>query len=130
MDYNKVNRTILANKIKEIQKLLYMVDLSIMTKSNLKMIYKVILKSLFVFRLVSISNKTMLEILVKSLYYTFGLLLRHLYLIDDSLSVDRKLDAVIFHLKLLVYSSVETDSGGNIEVNEDEIIINDRITYY
>jgi len=130
MDYNKVNRTILANKIKEIQKLLYMVDLSIMTKSNLKMIYKVILKSLFVFRLVSISNKTMLEILVKSLYYTFGLLLRHLYLIDDSLSVDRKLDAVIFHLKLLVYSSVETDSGGNIEITKDEVIINDRISYY
>jgi hypothetical protein len=130
MDYSKANRAILASKIKEIQKLLYMVDVSIMTKSNLKVIYKVILKSLFIFRLISINNRKVLKVLIKSLYYTFDLLYKNLRLIDNPLSVARKLDVVIFHLKLLVYSSVETDSGGNVEITEDEIIINDRISHY
>jgi hypothetical protein len=130
MDYSRIHRAILASKIKEILTLLYMIDISIMTKSNLKTIYKVILKSLFVFKIVSVSNKNILKILVKSLYYIFSLLYKNLYLIDDPSSVTKKLDSVIFHLKLLVYSSIETDSGGNIEITENEIIINDRISHY
>jgi hypothetical protein len=130
MDNTRINYAKLRSKLDEVLKLLSMIDTSIMTKSNLKMLYKAVLNSLFIFKLVSVKNLNILDFLVKSLYYSFNLLFKNIYSIQDPLSVTKKLDSVIFYLKLLVYSSVETDSGVNIEVNKDEIIINDTIRYY
>ncbi|QLF85075.1 hypothetical protein [Nostoc phage YongM] len=122
------NQLILKSKLKTILSLIKLINIDSLSTEDLKILNKFIIKSLFLLRFASLKKSIMSKIL-ESLYNFVEDLIDKSNLYIDCKDLIKKLDGLIFLLKLITVKYYRYDSGV-VNISKDNITINDRFKHY
>ncbi|AND75576.1 hypothetical protein [Nostoc phage N1] len=125
--YTHYQNLVIQNKKELIIDLYQKINIDILSIDDLSILYKAVIKSLFIFKIKQL-KKSIIKVLMVFLIDTlksikpedFG---------SDYIKLDIKLNRIIFLLKLITVKNYKIDSGG-VTFTPNNITINDRYKYY